>query len=265
MTVSPITSKQLSQLQTLGKVAHQRALHEVHSFDKEGVQRLLARGGEWQDYLVAGYQRFTALLPDYTSARSILGGDFVTPEEIMTARPDLAYTPEQVAQLAESIPSEDALKWCKANGYAVVAGPPRDMSLLDVRASKNTHFYSKTEGWYANSNQQFSRNDKASFGWLMVRKAPVPESKSKNWDEQTKLIVDPESVPNAVEMSWFITIFFEVRGVRLFEKVYVRTSSVDSDGDHVDVGDFVAKGLFVSNYWDGYRDAFLGVASARKF
>jgi len=45
---------------------------------------------------------------------------------------------------------------------------------------------------------------------------------------------------------------------RLFEKVWVRCSDLDS------VGPFDAKGLRVGDCWDDYRDGDLGLASARK-
>ena len=41
--------------------------------------------------------------------------------------------------------------------------------------------------------------------------------------------------------------------------------TIDSDGNHVNVGNFDAKGLSVDGYWDYDRSVHLGVASARKF
>jgi len=40
---------------------------------------------------------------------------------------------------------------------------------------------------------------------------------------------------------------------------------VDSNGNHVNVGNFDAKGLNVNNNWDDNRNDNLGVASARNF
>ncbi|HEV7702306.1 MAG TPA: hypothetical protein VGO63_02600 [Candidatus Paceibacterota bacterium] len=124
------------------------------------------------------------------------------------------------------------------------------------------HFYSKTGGWY--SDQKFAREDKTSFGWLAIKKTPVSNSTSKNWNEQNKLLSALEKVPNAAEMSWFITTYFEVRGIRLFESIYVRTSSLDSDGRRVSVGSFDAGGLDVG-HWDGdSRHDSIGLSAARK-
>ena len=113
------------------------------------------------------------------------------------------YTAEQLTQLADTLPSAEVLQWCKDNGYAVVAGSPTEMSLLDVRSAKSSLFYSKTEGWYA--SQPFAANEKVSCRWLAIRKTEVPNSLNKKWDAQQKLLSDVEQVPNAAEMSWFNT------------------------------------------------------------
>jgi len=39
---------------------------------------------------------------------------------------------------------------------------------------------------------------------------------------------------------------------------------IDSDGNHVNVGNFDAKGLNVNNNWDNKRNDNLGLASARQ-
>ncbi len=250
--MNSITSKQRTQYNRFTQDGARKALTIV-SPDKDGLQRLFGRGDEWQDYLIAGVARFTAKVPDYGLAQSILGADFITPEEVTSARGAIVYTGEETHKLAESLPPQDVLKWCKENGYAVMPAPPTAMSTLDVREIQSAHFYSKTGGWYA--DQKFAREDKTSFGWLLIKKTPVPNSTSKNWNEQNKLLSALEKVPNAAEMSWFITTYFEVRGIRLFEGVYVRTSSLDSDGRRVRVGYFDSGGLRVDYYWGDGRNA----------
>lgn len=232
--------------------------------DKDGLRILIGRGGEFQVHVVPELARCTSKLPDYTLARSILGIDFITPEEVMEARPSIAYTDDQITALAESLPSKDALKWCRANNNALIPAPPTAMSLLDVREIKSAHFYSKTGGWY--TEQKFARKDKTSFGWLAIKKTPVVCSTSKNWNEQNELLSALETVPNTAEMSWFITTYFEVRGIRLFESIYVRTSSLDSSGNRVTVGYFDSDGLLVGLWHDERRDGDVGMSSGvRKF
>lgn len=195
-------------------------------------------------------------------ARMILGDDIVFPDEIAEAR-GLSYTDADLKHFADTMPSEEALRWCKANGYAVVAGPPSPMGLIEIRSLKPDHFHSKTGGWY--EGYAFGYGDKAKTEWLAIRKEPVPNSVNQNWSEQLRLLSKDEQVPNAGEMSWFITTFYEVRGVRLLKKVYVRTSSVASGGDRVRVGLFDEDGLDISHYWADGRHYDLGVAASWKF
>jgi len=195
-------------------------------------------------------------------AREILGNDIIFPNEIAEVR-GLSYSEEQLERLAGMFPSEEVLHWCKANNYAVMACPPEPMSLLEVRVLKPELLYSKSGGWYI--DQAFAEDDKTDFGWLAICKDVVPKSLSKDWNEQLILITGEERVPNAGEFSWFITTYYEVHGVRLFEHIYARTSSVNSGGNHVYVGRFDSRGLSVAYYWDDDRDDGLGVSSARKF
>jgi hypothetical protein len=87
---------------------------------------------------------------------------------------------------------------------------------------------------------------------------------SKNWSEQQALLTKDEETPSAQVMVYTIIGHYLNTDERLFEKVYVRTSSVDSDGLHVFVGDVCSDGLDVRGYWDGGRSGNLGIASARK-
>src|ERR1700722_9002644 len=159
MTATPITSDQAKQYDRFVGDGGVRALREVNP-DKEGLQRLFGRGDEFQAYLVAGVRRFTAKQPNYDLARTILGKDFISPEEVAQSR-KITYTDEQLATFGETLPAQDVLEWCRDNGTMLSAGPPKAMSLLDVRALHAPYFYSKEGGWYAESKQTFSRDDKA--------------------------------------------------------------------------------------------------------
>lgn len=236
---------------------------ESAGLDAELAQKVIdARGNKLATKLVNVLRNGQPQQKGYEPARNILGDDFISPEEVADAR-GVSYTAEQLKQLADTLPSTEMLQWCKDNGYAVVAGSPTEMSLLDVRSAKSSLFYTKTEGWYA--NQPFAANEKVTCRWLAIRKTEVPNSLSKRWDAQQKLLSKDEEVPNAAEMSWFITTYYEVRGIYLFKGIYVRTSSVTSGGNRVDVGNFDGNGLRVSSLWDGNYSSNLGVSASRKF
>lgn len=232
--------------------------------DKDGLQRLFARGDEWRDYLVTGIARFTAKMPDYDLAKSILSSDFISPEEIATAR-GVTYTDEQLVKFGDTLPAQEALEWCRDNGMMLVAGPPESLSLLAIRALKTGYFYSKESGWYAEDKQKFAQGDKAEPVWIALAKDLVTNSLGKNWSQQSELIALPKTVPNAAETVWGLTTYKAVRGIYLLPNLYVRTSSLGSDGYHVYVGHFGGEGLVVGNRWDSLRGGFLGLASARKF
>lgn len=261
MMTARITSDQTKQLNRFVEDAVNRALKDINP-DKDGVQRLIERGGEFQTYVVAGINRFTAKVSDYDLARTILGKDFISPEEVAKSRKGVVYTDDQLAQFGDTMPSQEVLEWCRDNSYMVVAGPNRPMSLLEVRGLKKDHFYSKEGGWYA--EQAFAQNDKVDTRWIMLRKEPVPQSTSKNWSEQQALLSDNEVTPNAAEVVWCVTTYKVVRNTYLLRNIYVRTSSLDSDGLRVDVGDFDAGGLGVNRYWDDVRGGGLGVSAGRK-
>jgi hypothetical protein len=71
--------------------------------------------------------------------------------------------------------------------------------------------------------------------------------------------------PNIAEVAWCVTTYKAVRDIYLLESLYVRTSSLDSDGYRVNVGDFDAVGLNVNFWQDDDRISTLGVSAGRKF
>ena len=172
----------------------------------------------------------------------------------------VTYTPDQRASLQDIPFSEDVLKAC-AGTHMLFPGFP--ISLLDVRAKQPGLFYSETGGWYA--NEPFAKDELVRPSWHLLRMEPVPESFGKNWDEQRKLLLSDEKVPSAALVAFATMLHFGVMKQRLFERCYVRTSDVDSDGNRVRVGGFDAGGFRVDAFWDGYRFDSLGVSSSRKF
>lgn len=270
MMTARITSDQEKQFTRFVEDASLKALKEVDP-DKDGIQRLIMRGGEFQAYVMAGVARFTSKLPDYTEARSILGKDFISADQIMTSR-GVTYTEDQLIALGKSLPDKATLEAIRDAGMMLVAGPPTAMSMLDIRTLNPDYFYSKgpdqdDEGWYDNASEKFAKTDKVEArSWLALRKEPVDDSLGKNWEEQKALVAEPLYVPNAAEATWCLTTYKAVNDVYLLEgEIYVRTSSLVSDGGRVNVGRFDAEGLNVGHWWCDGRDGYLGVSASRKF
>ena len=201
---------------------------------------------------------------NYDDVRAILGKDFISPEEIAKAR-KIVYGDDLLAHFARTVPSEKVIRWLRENGFVLMAGPPKPLSLLEIRDINAQLFYSKEGGWYANERERFSRDDKVAPEWLMLRKGIFPDSMRKNWDEQRALLseFEAEYIPNAPEVAWGITTYKEVRNVWLLPDIYARTSSADSGGFRVDLGDSAVGGVFVSLYWSAIG-GLLGLSSARK-
>ena len=200
----------------------------------------------------------------YKSAAVNLAEDFISPEDIADAR-GVTYSPQQLKTFEDTLPVCEELVWLHDNGFMLVAGPPKPLSLLGIRELNPEYFFPKMRGWYYSERERFSRDEKATTKWLKLRKGPLPGSTGKSWDEQIALLMDVEYVPNDAEVEWGVTTYKAVRGIYLLSNLLVRTASRDAVvRGHVYMGYFAETGLQISGYWDSSRSAPLGIASARK-
>ena len=168
-------------------------------------------------------------------------------------------TRTQLSALAEIPFTEAELRECKDTHILVAVFP---MSILEIRgkvSGSQRLFYD--QGWY---NKQVFAKEKGKTEWRLVRKTPIDSSISKTWPEQQALLSDKEETPSAQVMVYTIIGHFLATGERLFEHIYVRTSSVASVGCRVHVGLFVAHGLFVYFYDVGDRSDSVGLSSSQK-
>ena len=192
---------------------------------------------------------------DYETAERIMGNNMLGVRDV--SRHFDTTTPEECVEIPFST---ETLRACaKTHKLVLDIG----ISLLDVRTkAPQGLFYSYEDAWY---NTHAFATSTEQVCWRLIRISPVEGSFSKNWTEQQELLSEHDEVPSARAMCYLIILNHLVTGERLFETVYVRTSSVDGDGDRVSVGRFVGYGLGV-NGWDGHdRYGFLGVCSSRKF
>lgn len=176
----------------------------------------------------------------YKEAREILGQDFISPEEVelgMARSGGIASYGLDIELFHRTLPPEEVVKWCKANDYMLVAGPPLPVSFSEIRGLHPEFNFGKGMGyWY--EGMEFDYKDTVKPGWLMLRKGPVPNSNGYNWHKQQKLLSEVERVPNLPEVAWGITIYHHVRRVYLLSDTYVRTSSIGPDGWPVVIGQF---------------------------
>lgn len=190
--------------------------------------------------------------------REIMGWNFFGIEEAIKHF-GVNSSRAQTAALSEVPFTEDVLEFCKDTHVLVAVFP---ISILDIRGKVERKLFDGHEdSWY---NKEVFAKDRGEIGWRMVRKTPVPYSISKNWDEQQALLDKNEETPSAQVMAYTIIGHYLATGEHLFENVYVRTSSVDSGGNRVDVGSFDQYGLFVDGWGDDSSYDSLGVSSARK-
>ncbi len=191
-------------------------------------------------------------------AREIMGRNMFGVEEAIRHF-GVNPTRQQAAALSEIPFSEATLEQCK-NTHVLVAVFP--LSILEIRGkvpSDQHLFY--VQDWY---NKESFAKDKGELEWQLICKTPVDNSTSRTWDEQQALLSDKDQTPKARVMVYAIICHFLSTGERLFEKIYVRCSDVDSDGRRVLVGRFASDGLLVNDLWDGHRYDNIGLASARK-
>jgi len=182
-------------------------------------------------------------------ARKILGVDFVTPEEMMSARPGIVYTNSQMAEFERTLPCGEELEFLRDQEATLVPGPQARMSLLDIRALRSEYFYCKNKkGWYSHVCEKFSREDTVGVRWLKLRKRPIPSSIGKSWDEMRPQFSGTEYVPNVAEVSWVDTSYKAVRGSYLFSGILVWTSSFDSCDLRVYLGHPSEKGVSINAF-----------------
>ena len=137
------------------------------------------------------------------------------------------------------------------------SSPVAPLSVNEVRKIADSDFYDTD--WY--NREPFANDKKVSVRWYLLRKEPVPESRSKTYDQQTALLKE-EEVPFACEVTYMVILYWLTHRERLLPDVYVRCQDKDSDGRRVYVGDFDSDGFVVDSYWDDGRYDDLGLASS---
>jgi hypothetical protein len=199
--------------------------------------------------------------PNHRLARRVLGDDFISPEELRAAF-GLTYDEEQLLELERTIPGRATLEWLRCNRYYLVAGPSRTASLYQIHARRRGL---KSGFWLLEQHKEpFVHLDKVICRWLMLRKYPSLRFASKTWQDQERLLRDPEVIANVAEQVWGMIAYKAARNEFLLFREEVRTSSICSRGHHVCVGGFGPRGMSVTYSDDNARLSYIGVALSRR-
>ncbi len=190
-------------------------------------------------------------------AREIMGRNFFGIEEAIKCF-GVNPTRQQLVALSE-IPFSEAVLGQAKDTHILVAVFP--LSILEIRGKVQDKGLFYNQDWY---NKEAFAKERSEVTWQLIRKTEVPDSTSKNWQEQQVLIAKDDEVPSAQVMVYTIIGYFLATGERLFEMVYVRTFSLTSGGSRVAAGHFDQYGLS-GRCWDGLRGAHIGLAASRKF
>lgn len=167
----------------------------------------------------------TILNSQWLRARELMRKNFFGVEEAIKLF-GVNPTSQQLAVLSEIPFSEAKLREVK-DAHILVAVFP--LSILDIRAKVERKLFSKHEhAWY---NEESFAKERGEASWQLVAKAPVDDKKH-----------------TAQVMVYTIIGHYRATGERLFEHVYIRTSSMNSGGYLVRVGYFDSSdGLHIPN------------------
>jgi hypothetical protein len=189
----------------------------------------------------------------HARARWIMGTNFLGLEEVRRGYGGV-YTEEQLQQLTEIPFMEETLRACK-DTHVLVAGAP--LSVNVIRTLAESDFFHTD--WYR--QEPFANDRKVTVRWYLLRKEPVPKSRSKTYDQQCSLLMEEEEVPFACEVTYVVILYWLTHGERLLPEVYVRCQDKSSHGYRVSVSLFDSDGFAIGDFWDDDRDSSLGLAS----
>ncbi|MFA5355561.1 MAG: hypothetical protein WC302_02455 [Candidatus Paceibacterota bacterium] len=191
-------------------------------------------------------------------ARDIMGKNFFGIEEAIECL-RVEPTDQQLALLS-SIPFPEGVLALVKRTHTLVAVFP--LSILEIRKRKRELFELYKNDWYAES-EMFARESKEA-SWQLVCNYPYDDSFSRSWVRQEGLLCQMDDIPSAQVMVYTIIGHYLATHERLFKgDIFVRTSSVNSEGYHIQVGGFSDR--LDINYTIGDGPIYhLGLASSRR-
>jgi len=229
---------------------------------------------------------------EFDEAREIFGKDFLGPEAIKTTY-GVELTSDELQEI-ENIPfTREELEQAKQLGMMLVLRVPRlgegknekhltidqirekfsgGDALGDPKKKKKKMFYrSKGDGWF--DKEKFALEGTPKLGWGLVMKSVLPDSLSKNWDQQEEVLknwakqnnIDPTLVKRRrpVEIAYDTFLYYGENKETLLEDKWDWSGVQSSGGYFVGVGYFDSGGLGVRSGSRGRAGSTLGVCPSR--
>lgn len=161
--------------------------------------------------------------------------DVVKPEEAMRAC-GFKYGEDQLDRFKSTFPTS-VFSSRDFHEFALVAGPPEPTSLSDIQATYPELFLHAPIGWHVVQREPFYFVSNARPEWYAIRKLPAcrPVTEEPSW-EMDRLRGLAERIPTVAEVVWCMVVIEKVRGIKIFDGMYVRTSDKDKRGHRVYVG-----------------------------
>lgn len=196
---------------------------------------------------------------DYRVLARDFGPRFLEPRDVTREHQGLVYSLPQLHQLKRSLPAMYLLGELAREGWLLLPGPPRQLSLLDMQRLAPGFFAPKGEYWRLLQRGPYAANDRVDCRWLLLSDGALAQSADKNWWQQVALLRSGQVVPNVAELAWCMALLAMSRRGNV-PRWQVRTSSIGDNGSRVRVTCTGPWGIYVDDWNDGRGDHRTGLA-----
>jgi len=230
------------------------ALKQEQELEAEHVHRVLKDETLRQrliDYIKGGCPDVSASVMDSRldpeeEARRYLGQRFLPPQKLIEAF-NFQYSAEQLDRLAGTV-GYFRLFQPFSRELILVAGPPTDLNLLEVRELYPSRFAHRVRGWFTAEKERFSRVDVVKAGqWLVILPEGVPGTENMDYQTQKGRVPDTQRVPNAAEVCYAILAMVCLNEQDRLGRISVRTGSFSHVGCSTTVQYYPRAGIIEVN------------------
>lgn len=195
--------------------------------------------------------------------RVILGVDFISPEE-MEHIFSFKYSENELKQIRGTLPSEELIRHCYFNDYMLIAGPSDNLNLLQIQkiVQGKISISENDPPWFVKTNERFAKQQVVRHcRWLAIKKHA--HSFGRTFEEQKEACPKDDVIPNVAEICYAFIAYHCLRGIRLLNDHYVRTSSISDVDQRGVIAGYQHKNIFcVDRAWQGGTRQNIGILSA---